>query len=522
MTYEENNVVETVSEPTNERQFSVLDSVYAWITLILGYLFCRAFPVKTSTLGGFLLVFTAFVVSFIVFKIRGEKIGVLPTIAAISAVVISATLVITSNNFLGAYAYLYAIVAYMYFIFAATANRTQKGFSNYVLIDFFKAIFVMPFVSFGLVFKALFSGKARGSGKFILKLLLGCGITIIPTAIIFSLLSYDSGFTKLFKNIFDFSVGDFFSQFVSIGFAIPMAMYVFGLYASSTAHKCQNVATVKKCRAFWGKIKIAPIVTILAAVVPILLIYVVFFISQSSYYLSAFTGVLPENLTYAEYAREGFFQLCTVSCINLAIITLISMFMKRNNGKPSVALKILSVIFSVVTLALIATAVSKMVIYIECYGLTQKRVYSTWLMVVIAFVFIFIAIRQFAPKIKVVALSLSVLVVLFGALSLSNVDRLIAKYNVDRYIEGSLEDFDVDATVELGDAAIPELVRLNGYLEEKMQKGDITYEQKGTYYNLTDDLEQSKKTKEDEKKEKEIFSYTLPYIEAQRALSQTK
>lgn len=510
--------VETTEAVKEEVQFSVLDSVYAWITLILGYLFCRAFPVKESTLGGFLLILSAFVITFIVFKIRGEKVGVLPTLAAISAVVISATLVITSNRFLGAYAYFYAIIAYMYFIFAATSNRTEKGFSNYILIDFFKAIFVMPFVSFGLVFKALFSGKARGSGKFILKLLLGCGMAIIPTAIIFSLLSYDSDFTKLFKNIFDFSAFDVFSQFVSIGFAIPIAMYVFGLYTSSIRHKCQNVANVKKCRAFWGKIKIAPIVTILAAVVPILLIYVVFFISQSKYYLSGFTGVLPENFTYAEYAREGFFQLCTVSCINLAIITLIAMFMKRNNGKPSVALKIVSVIFSVFTLALISTAVSKMVIYINCYGLTQKRVYSTWLMVVIALVFIFIAIKQFVPKIKVVALSLSVLVVLFGALSLSNVDRIIAKYNVDRYIAGSIEDFDVHATVELGDAAVPELVRLNDYLKEKMQNGDVTYEEKGTYYSLNDELGYIKKSKADEKKEKEIFSYTLPYIEAQRAL----
>lgn len=512
--------VETTEPVKEEIQFNVIDSIFAWITLIIGYLFCRAFPVKESTLGGFLLVLGAFVITFIVFKIRGEKIGVLPTLAAISAVLISFTLVITSNTFLGAYAYLYAIVAYMYFILSATANRTEKGFSNYILIDFFKAIFVMPFASFGWVFKALFSGKAKGSGKVILKLLIGCGIAIIPTAIVFSQLSYDSGFTKLFSDIFDFSAFDVFSQFVSIGFAIPIAMYVFGLYTSSTTHKCQNFATVKDCRAFSNKIKIAPIITVLAAVIPILLIYVVFFISQSKYYLSGFTGVLPDEFSYAEYAREGFFQLCTVSCINLAIITVVALLMKRNNGKPSLSLKILSVIFSVFTLALISTAVAKMVMYIDCYGLTQKRVYSTWLMIVLALIFIFIAIKQFVPKIKVVALSLSILVVMFGALSLSNVDRIIAKYNVDRYIEGSIEEFDVDATVELGDAAIPELVRLQQDLKPKVQQNEATYEQKATYYMISDQLSNIKSLRENE--DKDIFSYTLPYIEAQNALELTK
>ena len=60
--------VETTEAVKEEVQFSVLDSVYAWITLILGYLFCRAFPVKESTLGGFLLILSAFVITFIVFN----------------------------------------------------------------------------------------------------------------------------------------------------------------------------------------------------------------------------------------------------------------------------------------------------------------------------------------------------------------------------------------------------------------------------------------------------------------------
>ncbi|MEE1197553.1 MAG: DUF4173 domain-containing protein [Acutalibacteraceae bacterium] len=510
-----------VNEPEQTgRQFSLLDSIFAWVCLIASYLFCRAFPVSNNSFGGCLLILGIFAATFTVFMVRGEKIGALPIIVAISAIVICFALVVTSNTFLGSYAYFYAILAYMYFVFSATANTTKKGFSDLIAVDFFKAIIIMPFVSFGVVFKALFSGRAKGSGKAILKILLGIAFAVIPTIIIFSLLSYDKDFTSLFKNIFDFKFLDVMSHFLSIGFAIPISMYVFGLYASSTEHKCKGVASEQGCRNFSNKIKIAPVITVLAAVIPILFIYVIFFISQSKYYLSGFVGVLPDELSYAEYAREGFFQLCTVSCLNLAITTAVSVFMKRAKGRRSLALKILAIVFSLSTLLLISTAIAKMVMYIDCYGLTQKRIYSTWLMGVLALIFIFIIIKQFAPKSRVIAFSLSVLVVLFGALSLCNIDRIIAGYNVDRYIDGSLNEFDIDASIELGDAAIPELVRLNDELKVKVDDGTANYSQKGTYYRLSRELRNIKELRADE--EKEVFSYTIPYIQASKALENVK
>ena len=41
------------------------------------------------------------------------------------------------------------------------------------------------------------------------------------------------------------------------------------------------------------------------------------------------------------------------------------------------------------------------------------------------------------------------------------------KYNVDRYLDGSLETVDIDASYELGDSAVPELVRLAKHLDGK-------------------------------------------------------
>ena len=165
------------------------------------------------------------------------------------------------------------------------------------------------------------------------------------------------------------------------------------------------------------------------------------------------------------YAREGFFQLCTVSVINLVIIVSLILVTKKSKG-ASVTLRIITVLFSASTLILISTAIAKLVMYIDIYGLTQKRVYAAWFMVVLALVFIAVAISRFVPKISVVAVSASIFVVLFSCLALCNADRIIAKYNVDMYISGKHEVIDVYALASLGDASTPDLVRLAKHLDE--------------------------------------------------------
>jgi hypothetical protein len=112
--------------------------------------------------------------------------------------------------------------------------------------------------------------------------------------------------------------------------------------------------------------------TAFAAALPILVIYCIFFASQGKVYLSAFSGVLPQNFSYAEYAREGFFQLCSVSIINLIIIVAVITFMKKKTKAASVLLKIVSLIFSVFTLVLIATAIAKLVMYAILRALNKK------------------------------------------------------------------------------------------------------------------------------------------------------
>lgn len=498
----------------NRRKFSVIESVFAWMCLLFGYIFCRVFPLSESPFGGLVFTLLLYISGFIVLMIMKQKLKLMSVVIALTAILISFSLILTSNNFLHFFSYCYSLATFGYFIFSAFGNTARKGFSDLIIADFFKALIIMPFCSFGYMFTAMFSSKKKGRGKIFLKIIVGVAITFIPTLIVFSLLSYDSDFTNLFNNIFDFDFSDFWAHLGSLILGIPIGLYFYGLFISSVDKKCKNILTAESSKKALKNMRIAPAVTIIAAVIPLLFLYAVFFISQWKYYISGFTGTLPQNFSYADYAREGFFQLCIVAVINLIVIIAVVLFLKRDNKANRIILKSIVLVFSASTLILISTAVAKMVMYIETYGLTPKRVYSTWFMLLIALVFILLSLKLFIKKLKVVAVSFALAVTMFALIALPNVDAFIARYNIERYINGTLSTVDLDAMKDLGTSAIPALIDLDKYLDDKEQSAEEII--------LNDDIYDYfiKTSNYFKQSDKNIFSYTIPDKVAEKALKE--
>ena len=336
-----------------------------------------------------------------------------------------------------------------------------------LLIDFFKSAFILPFASFGKIFHGLIPKKGEKCGKGFLKVLIGIAFAFIPCVIIIALLFYDESFRNMFKFIDNIGFDTVVEHIVSAGFGIPVAMYVYGLLVSSKDRKCANTPNAENCRVAGEKTKIAPVATVLAAVIPISLIYVIFFISQWKYYVSGFVGALPSETSYAEYARRGFFQLTAVAFINFVIIALVGLLMKRDGKAAKIVQKAVSVIFSLMTLVLISTAAAKMIMYIDVYGLTPKRVYASWFICVLAVLFLLVIIKQFAQKLRLVTVSALVVTVMFAGLAFSNIDGIIARYNVERYMNGSLSEIVVVALIDCGDSAVPALADYVKWEDEK-------------------------------------------------------
>ena len=504
-----------------KRQFTPLESVAAWVWLQLGYLFCRVVPVVAHPLGGFLFILLLYAGALLVLWKRGMRPGWMPLLAAISAVAISSSLLFCAVPMIHTLAYLYALATLMYLLYAAGGNTLEQGFSDLLPADFFKALVLMPFAAFGELFRAIATGKLKSAGKVLLRIIVGVAVAFVPTLIVALLLSYDAAFTKLLENIFSFDLVEILSHIGSLLLGIPVGMYLFGAFVSSADRRCEKTLTAESCRTVSAKVRVVPAVTAVCAVLPILSLYVIFFISQWQYYISGFLGVLPQEFNYAEYAREGFFQLCAVSVINLIALAVVSLFMRRRDNRPPVLLKVLSLVFAVFTLVLIATAIAKMVMYIDCYGLTPKRVYATWFMLILAAVFVLVIVRQFAQKLKLIAVSAAVCVTMFAGLSLVGVDGMIASYNVDRYLNGTLESVDLEAMEELGDAAIPHLVRLAQQMDRQNGTNIATFSEN----DLKDDDDYSAVAASlylmaADREDPTLFSFTLPQARATAALQE--
>lgn len=441
-------------------KYSKVDSVFAWLSLILAFFFCHTIPVRQNPLGGFILVFVLFITAFIVLRAKKVRIPPSAILSTLSALILSFALLLTEAPFLLFLTNAYCLATYCFVIYAALGNRVENGFSNYIYIDYLKVLCILPFTGFVSIFPALVSKTNAKGSRVILKILIGLAIAIIPTALVSGFLSYDEGFLEILDNIFTFNPDNSLQWFMSIFFSVPLAMYGYGMYTASRKGVLKDKITAESCGRLHNKIRILPQITAVVSTLPILFLYVVFFIAQWKYFVSGFNGVLPENLSYAEYARQGFFELCSVSVINLVCIAAISVFISRGKKNKAVILKLLTVVFCLFTLILISTAVAKLVMYINYYGLTEKRIYAMWLMAVIAVVFLVIALGQFISKVRIVAVSCTVVIAMFIPLALCNINAITAQYNTERYLAGTIEEIDTEHMAELGDSAIPSLVKL--------------------------------------------------------------
>ena len=497
-----NQNVQPVGKDKPKRTYTVPECILAWLTYLCAFLFCKAFPVREYPLGGLALVILLYCGTAVLLEIKGNKLRAYPIAIGLSSIVLACVPVLSANIFLNFFSYGYAILTYPYFVYVCVG---KKNFSPILLLDYARALCVLPFCALNGLFGALFMGKAKGSGKWIGRILLGVILSCVPTFIVGALLEYDSGFTNLIKEIFSIKIGDLFTHLFHLLLAIPMGIAIFSVYVSSADGLGEEFVTETSLAETRRSVRVLSSVTVLTAVLPLVFVYVVFFISQWKYYVSGFTGVLPEDFSYAEYAREGFFQLCIVSVINFIIILAAAFFIRRKDERSPVILKLITTVLSVFTLILISTAISKMVLYINRFGLTRLRVYSTWFMILLAVLFVLAAVSMYVKRFKPVLASVLVCLAFFSVLALSCPDTLIAEYNVDRYLDGTLETVDIEAMYELGDAAVPAMIRLYENMPEnadQTMKNGISGYLKGLSH-----------------KEISFFSFDLPTYRANRALS---
>ncbi|MER6388432.1 DUF4173 domain-containing protein [Streptomyces sp. NPDC001523] len=164
------------------------------------------------------------------------------------------------------------------------------------------------------------------------------------------------------------------------------------------------------------------------------------------------------DLTYAEYARQGFWQLLWATVFVLAVIALALRWAPRGGPGDRRFVRVVLGTLCLLTLVVVASAVRRMDLYVDAYGLTRLRLsvvtMELWLGLVIV---LLMAAGAFGGRwlARAVAGSAAATVLAFGLMS---PDGIIAETNVARYT--SDKKIDVEYFRHLSADAAPALDRL--------------------------------------------------------------
>lgn len=275
------------------------------------------------------------------------------------------------------------------------SGRLAEGESGHLLpLDALNGFFTIPFGNFALRIRCIVQGlRGRGRGESTDKkrpwaaLLAVLAALLLLNGALTELAEADQGFGKLTADILDlfsFDLGDHFATYVFRFIAsLPVGAWLFGLIAGSLRTDEEKLrAQAAAVNGFLPKLRAVPerVWTVVMAVFAV--VYFLFFAVQSSYLFGAFSRTLPEDFTVAQYAREGFFELCRVMAINFSLLYLVS----RSSAKPireDKVQRITATLLIIAGMIFAVIAMSKLVLYIMCFGFTPKRLQSSWLVLLL-------------------------------------------------------------------------------------------------------------------------------------------
>lgn len=177
--------------------------------------------------------------------------------------------------------------------------------------------------------------------------------------------------------------------------------------------------------------------------------------------------------TLASYVHQSFTQLVVVAALNF-IVMLVVLRGTRGTSQNRM-LVVLELIFIALTACMIGVCATRTVHYVVEFGLTPRRVLVIWAMVAIAVMLIACAVASIYKECSVIKICVICWMGLWVALWCIRPDALVAEYNVNAYLAGTLEDPDIDMMSDLSTDAIPALQRLQAHTSDAVLQTRIDY-----------------------------------------------
>ena len=179
---------------------------------------------------------------------------------------------------------------------------------------------------------------------------------------------------------------------------------------------------------------------VLAAVAAL---YLLFLGIQSAGLFGGAAYLAQKGLSYAEWARSGFFQMVGVTVLNLSLL-LAAVQWSRRTGAAWRAVRFLSALLTAESLVLLVSAGVRMTLYVEAYGLSFKRFLTYWGMGMMAAFLLAAAWKVHRPDFRFCRVVFPLALAGWLVINCVPVDCLVARDQVDRYLAGESAALDVE------------------------------------------------------------------------------
>lgn len=193
-------------------------------------------------------------------------------------------------------------------------------------------------------------------------------------------------------------------------------------------------------------------------------LYLLFLAVQSAGLFGGAEYLARRGISYAEWARSGFFQMVGVTVVNLSV-TMAALTFSRREGRLWAALRALAALLALESLVLLASAAWRMTLYVSAYGLSFKRCMTYWGMVMMALFLLAAARKIQKPDFSFCRLAFPLALAGWLVINCVPVDYLVARDQVDRYLGGESASIDVEYLLYgLSYDTLSQLKRLDGGL----------------------------------------------------------
>ena len=339
-------------------------------------------------------------------------------------------------------------------ILLITENNRHEWFYFSFLKDIVCGLIIRPLqyvkCPILLILNAARQDSEVGSHSVIRKVFLGLFFSLpILIVAIMLLSSADQVFSFLVSTLFSsISISEVVSHSLII---VSVTVLTYSFIWSLGKHRSVHQPNCEEPKKF-------DVIIVISGLSAVTVVYLMFSIIQFSYLFGNISNQLPDGLTFAEYARKGFFELVVVALINICLVVGTINFTSISDVRLSKILKILNSVLILSTFVILLSAHYRMSLYEESYGYTYLRVFTHYFMAVVFTILIATLGKVWINSINLGKCYITIGIIAYLLINYINVDVIIASKNLERYYRTQM--IDVDYMAGLSFDTVPYLVAL--------------------------------------------------------------